>query len=142
MATKGRIRVNRGGLTGKPAEELGVAHKIGSDEWGSGEARADAPRGGEGPAWMQEAVDKLCHGKRPGNHMQNFFDCIRDSGKPISDVWSHHRSVSLCHLANIAMRLDRALEWDPKKEMFANDEEANAMVSRSQRKGYEIDVQV
>ncbi len=139
--SRGRIRVNRGGLTGRPAEELGVAHKIGADEWGSGERPADAKLAGQGPDWLQEAVDKLCNGKKPGNHMGNFFECIKDGGKPISDVWSHHRSVSLCHLANIAMRLDRKLDFDPVAERFT-DEEANKMLSRTQREGFQIDVEV
>ncbi|TWU50506.1 Inositol 2-dehydrogenase [Rubripirellula tenax] len=137
---KGRIRVNRGGLSGKPAEELGVAHKIGVDEWGSGEAADGSPIGGRGPDWLQEAVDKLCHGKKPGNHMANFFECIREGGTPISDVNSHHRSVSLCHLANIAMRLDRKVKWDPSKEVFIGDDEANSMIAREQREGYQIEV--
>lgn len=139
---RGRIRVNRGGLTGKPAEDLGVAHKVGRDEWGGGQADPDAPRGGEGPPWMREAILKLCNGKPPGNHVKNFFDCVRDGGKPISDVWTHHRSVSLCHLANIAMRLDRPLQWKPETEDFVNDDEANSMVSRGQRAKYRIDVEV
>ena len=104
--------------------------------------RRRRPRAGQGPAWLQEAVDKLCHGKSPGNHMGNFFECISEGGKPISDVWSHHRSVSLCHLANIAMRLERGLKWDPVQQRFPEDEAANGMLSRPQRAGYEIDVQV
>ena len=139
---KGRIRVNRGGLTGKPAEQLGVAHKMGADEWGSGSAPQNGPRGGQGPQWLQDAIDKLCHGKKPGNHMGNFFECIAEGGTPISDVWSHHRSVSLCHLANIAMLLERKVKWDPKQENFAGDEEANAMIGREQREAYKIDVEV
>ena len=74
--------------------------------------------------------------------MRNFFECIRQGGKPISDVWSHHRSVSLCHLANIAMRLGRSLEWDPTRETFPDDDQATAMISRPQREGFEIDVRV
>ncbi len=139
---KGRIRVNRGGLTGKPAEELGVAHKISKNDWGNDAAPKDGPKGGDGPQWLQAAIDKLYHGKKPGNHMGNFFDCIRDGGTPVSDVVSQHRSASFCHLANIAMRLERKLHWDPKKETFANDDEANSMVSRQQREGYRIDVDV
>ena len=61
---------------------------------------------------------------------------------PVSNVVSQHRSASFCHLANIAMRLERKLHWDPKKETFANDDEANSMVSRQQREGYRIDVDV
>jgi predicted dehydrogenase len=114
---KGRIRVNRGGLTGKPVEDLTK-----DDE-----------------SWMQEEIVKLCHGKQPGNHMRNFFECIKDGGKPISDVWSHHRSVSACHLANIAMRLGRKLKWDPVAENFIGDDEANGMLSRPQRAPFAID---
>lgn len=138
---KGKIRVNRGGLTGRPAEEIGVAHKVTKNEWGTGElADEEGLRGGQGPQWLRDAVDKLCNGKQPGNHMANFFECIQHGGTPISDVWSHHRSVSLCHLANIAMILKRPLTFDPAKETFPDDAEANQMISRPQREGYEIEV--
>jgi predicted dehydrogenase len=114
--SRGRIRVNRERLTGKPVEEL-------TDKDGD---------------WMREEILKLCHGKQPGNHMQNFFDCVKDGGMPISDVWSHHRAVSTCHLANIAMRLGRKLRFDPVKEDFIGDAEATAMLSRTQRPEYAI----
>lgn len=138
---KGKIRVNRGGLTGKPAEALGVALKRGSDEWGSG---ADDSAGGksDGPQWLQDAIDKLCNGKKPGNHMGNFVECVTEGGTPISDVNSHHRSVSLCHLANISLRLGKPLKWDPTKEVFLGNDEANGMIARKQREGFEIDVDV
>jgi hypothetical protein len=67
---------------------------------------------------------------------------MKNGGTPISDVNSHHRSVSLCHLANISLRLGRALKWDPEKETFPGDEEANGMIGRKQREGFEIDVEV
>ena len=114
--TEGRIRVNRGGLTGKPVEELTEQDN----------------------EWMQEEILKLCHGKKPGNHMQNFFDCVKEGGLPISDVWSHHRSVSACHLANIAMRLRRKVRFDPVREDFIGDEEASALLSRPQRPEYAL----
>lgn len=72
------------------------------------------------------------------NHMRNFFDCIRTRQTPISDVVSQHRSVSACHLANIAMRLGRSLDWDPISEKFVGDAEANQWLSRPQRKGFEV----
>ena len=74
--------------------------------------------------------------------MGNFVDCIKNGGQPISDVFSHHRSISLCHLANISIRLGRKVNWDPKTETFPGDDQANAMVSRKQREGFEIDVEV
>ena len=58
-------------------------------------------------------ITQLCKGKTPGNHMRNFVECLRDRSQPISDAWSHHRAVSTCHLANIAIRLGRKIQWDP-----------------------------
>jgi myo-inositol 2-dehydrogenase/D-chiro-inositol 1-dehydrogenase len=72
------------------------------------------------------------------NHMGNFFDCIAARRRPISDVESQHRSVSTCHLGTIACRLGRRLEWDPAAERFVSDTEADAMLSRPQRAGFEV----
>lgn len=74
------------------------------------------------------------------NHMGNFFDCIKTRNKPISDVVSQHRSVSACHLGTISMRLGRKLTWDPEKERFVGDDEANTWLRREQRKPYRIEV--
>jgi len=70
--------------------------------------------------------------------MGNFFECMGDRSLPVSDVFTHHRSVSACHLANIAMRLGRKVRWDPAKEEFPGDLEASAMLRREQRKPYTI----
>jgi predicted dehydrogenase len=71
------------------------------------------------------------------NHMRNFFDCVRSRQTPISDVIGQHRSVSACHLANISIELGRPLRWNPDKEMFVDDKEADARLSREQREGFE-----
>jgi hypothetical protein len=112
--TKGRIFVSRGDLEGAPVEEL---------------ASNPLP---------EDALTKLYKGKEPGDHMRNFFECISDRTQPISDVHTHHRAMTTCHLANIAIRLGRKLEWDPESEQITNDEQARAMQAREQRKGYEI----
>jgi hypothetical protein len=70
--------------------------------------------------------------------MANFFECVKTREQPISDVSTHHRALTTCHLANIAMRLGRKLQWDPQKEQIIGDQEANAWQARDQRKGYEI----
>jgi predicted dehydrogenase len=88
----------------------------------------------------QEEILKLCKGKKPGNHMVNFFECVRDRSTPISDVFTHHRAITTCHLANIAIRLNRSLKWDPEKEEIVGDAEANGWLAREQRKGYQINV--
>ena len=71
------------------------------------------------------------------NHMQNWLDCIKTREKPICDVEIGHRSVSVCHLANICGLLKRKLYWDAEKELFKNDVEANAMLDREERAPYQ-----
>jgi predicted dehydrogenase len=82
----------------------------------------------------------LRKGKRLDSHMGNFFECVRDRATPVSDVWTHHRTMTTCHLANIALRLGRDLNWDPIAEQIVGDDEANGWLSREQRKGYEVTV--
>lgn len=113
---QGRIFVARGSLKGKPVEDL---------------ASNPLPEG---------AIKKLYKGNDPTGHMQNFFHCIKSGGEPVSDVFSHHRAMSSCHLANIAIRVGRKLTWDPANEKIVGDEEAAKFLSREQRKGYEIPV--
>ncbi|HZW33560.1 MAG TPA: Gfo/Idh/MocA family oxidoreductase [Isosphaeraceae bacterium] len=87
----------------------------------------------------ESLLKELRKGKRVDGHMANFFECARDRAVPVADVWSHHRSLTTCHLANIAIRLARhKLHWDPAKEEIVGDSEANAWQSRPQRAGYEI----
>ncbi len=108
---KGRIFVNRGKLEGTPVNELTDADRRELDAY----------------------IVELCKGKKPGSHMGNFFDCIGDRSKPISDVWSHHRTMTSCHLCNIALMTGRELKWDPKQEVFLGDDEANKLLSRKSR---------
>ena len=112
---RGRIFVNRGRVSGKPVEQL-----------------ADDPL-------PEDAIVKVYGGRQPGNHMRNFIESVRDRVQPISDVFSHHRAVTTCHLANISLRLGRKLEWDPVAEQIVGDEEANSWLSRTPRAGYEIE---
>ena len=68
------------------------------------------------------------------DHMGNFFECVRTRKAPICAPEIGHSSVTLCHLAGISARLGRRLKWDPAKEQFVGDEEANGMVAREMRK--------
>lgn len=68
------------------------------------------------------------------DHMGNFFDAVKSRKEPICNAEVGHRSASVCHLAGIAVRLGRKLKWDPAKEEFVGDKEANALVAREQRK--------
>jgi predicted dehydrogenase len=111
---KGELFVSRGNLRGSAVDSL-----------------KDQPL-------AEGAISKLYKGKKPGNHMANFFDCIADRSQPISDVYTHHRAMTTCHLANIAIRLGKPLKWNPETEQIEGDEAANAWLKREQRKGYEV----
>ncbi|HQJ20018.1 MAG TPA: Gfo/Idh/MocA family oxidoreductase [Bacteroidales bacterium] len=69
----------------------------------------------------------------------NWLDCIKSRREPISPVEIGHRACTVCLITHIAMKLERKLRWDPDKEMFINDDEANKMLSRPQRKPYGTD---
>lgn len=71
------------------------------------------------------------------NHMGNFLDCVKSRKAPICPVSVGHRSASLCHLGVTAIRLGRKLNWDPEKEQFVNDAEAQSYLLRPMRKPYD-----
>jgi predicted dehydrogenase len=71
-------------------------------------------------------------------HHGNWLDCIRSRKETIAPVEIAHRACSTCLLHHIAMKTKRRLHWDPVKERFNNDEEANAMLSRPQRAPYKL----
>jgi predicted dehydrogenase len=77
------------------------------------------------------------------HHEGNFIDCIY-SGKPtVAPVETAHRSITIAHIANIALRLGRtAIQWDPAKERFVGDDKANAMLSRPMRKPWSLNPKV
>jgi hypothetical protein len=71
-------------------------------------------------------------------HMQEWLDCMRSRKTPSADVEVGHRSISLCHLVNITRELGRKLKWDPEAERFPGDAEANALLTRPRRRGFEL----
>jgi predicted dehydrogenase len=114
--TKGTFHVGRSteSLNGKPVDELKTNPL---------------------PAGL---ITQLYKGKKPGHHMGNFAECVKTREQPVSDVYTHHRAITTCHLANISMRLGRSLNWDPQSQQIVGDKEAQKWQSREQRKGYEI----
>jgi len=71
-------------------------------------------------------------------HIQNWLDCIKSRKLPNADVEIGHRSISVCHLVNITRELDRKLQWDPEKEQFVGDDEANKLLNRPRRARFEL----
>ena len=112
--TKGRFFVNRGKIVGKPVENL-----------------KDQPL-------PDNAIEEVYGGKVSANHTANFIEGMKARKQPISDVWTHNRMLEICHLSNIAMRLGRAVQWDPSKREIIGDDQANSFLSRESRKGFEI----
>ena len=108
---QGRIFVNRGGVFGKAVEEL-PHNPLPSD-----------------------AVRLY----RSDDHMKNFFECAKSRKPPISTVQIGHRTVTACHLGNIAMRLGRRIHWDAEKQEIIDDPEANTWLKREQRAPYTIE---
>ena len=107
----GSLEINRNNLKANPISIIDDAPE------------PDPP---EGPTWIA----------RP--HIENFFDCMATRNRPHADVEIGHRGISVCHLVNITRILNRPLQWDPAKELFVNDDEANSYVDRPRRKGYEL----
>ncbi|MCP4311425.1 MAG: Gfo/Idh/MocA family oxidoreductase [Bacteroidetes bacterium] len=68
-----------------------------------------------------------------GGHHKNFIDCVISRKETSAPAEIGHRSITISHLGNIAMILGRDLDWDPVKEQFLNDEQANLMLSREMR---------
>jgi predicted dehydrogenase len=112
---KGTLYINRSKMTGSAAESL----------------KANPLPKGVVPA---VAPVPIPHER----HVINFLECCRTRTLPRSDVWSHQRNLTTCHLANIALRLNRKLHWDATAQEIVGDAEANAMQKRPQRKGYEL----
>lgn len=109
IGTKGKIAVTRGKLTSDP-EEIIKTPLSASD--------------------THLTVSK--------NHHQNFLDCMKSRELPICDVEIGHRSATVCHLGNIALRLGRKIAWDPVAETIVGDEEAKGMLSRPYRKPWQL----
>ena len=113
IGEKGRLEIRRNAFTANPKELAET------------ELPADAVRLAES-----------------NNHMGNWFDCMRTGALPVAHAEVGHRSTSVCHLGNIARWIGRRLKWDPVKEEFPGDEEANRYLDVTRRKGYELPLPV
>jgi len=75
--------------------------------------------------------------RSPG-HQQNFIDAVKSRNQPESNL-SYARKMTLpMHLALISWKLNRKLQWDEEKELFINDSEANALLSRRPREKWDL----
>jgi predicted dehydrogenase len=118
---KGTIFVNRGRLTGGPVEAL-------KDD--------PLPEGAVAKVYKNLPIEE----NERKAHWANFLYCAKNRLEPISDVHSHMKMLNICHLAGISARLGRSLKWDAAAERIVGDEQANSMLGRPYRAGYEIEM--
>jgi predicted dehydrogenase len=78
------------------------------------------------------------HLYRSSNHVRDFLDCVKTRKRPICDVEVGARSVTVCHLGNLAYWNHRTLKWDPAKEQFIGDAEANTWINRPTRAPWKL----
>jgi hypothetical protein len=109
IGTEGRIHVTRKKIDSEPKEIAGI--KLG-------------PRD--------------VHLHPSGSHHKNFLECMKSRELPTCDVEIGHRSATVCHLGNIAVRLGRKIRWDPSAERIVGDDEAAKWVDRPKRAPYTI----
>ena len=109
IGSDGEITVNRGRLESKPAEIIKI-----------------------------KLTDKDVHLYLSPGHQRDWLNCIRTRKQPICDVEIGARSVTVCHLGNLAYWNHRKLRWDPKEWVFIDDEAANKWLDRERREAYQL----
>ena len=108
--------------------------RLGTDDWATYFGRKEEP----GPKMTEDEADAKVEALNPQGtgetpHLANFIDCVRSRKRADlkAEVQEGHYSTSLCHLANIAYRTQRTVVFDSKLERFSGDQEANALLTRS-----------
>jgi hypothetical protein len=118
-----------------PMSRQGVAF-IGTegDAWGSGMS-ARWRKGGETSWRLPPGPADPIQGAKA--HSDNFLECVKTRRKPNSDVEIGCRTVTMCHLGNIAYWLNRPLRWDPDREVIVGDDEASRWLDRAKREPWQ-----
>lgn len=126
----------------------GVVVKLDNGSGGGGiffgeNGKLDLTRGAvkTNPVEIGEEITRQAKGADQ-NHVRNWLDCVKSRAKPVADVEIGHRSITVCHLGNIARWTGRKLRWDPVKEVFPDDADANQYLDRPRRKPYELPGQI
>ena len=81
---------------------------------------------------------QLGRGYPADGHVRNFLNCVKTRGRARSHAEAIHRSMAACHCADISLLLGRPMKWDPVKEEFIGDDEANRLRSRPLREPWRL----
>jgi predicted dehydrogenase len=93
------------------------------------------------PRYWAEPVKDVGDGREQFRlHARNFLDCVRSRERPVSDLESGHRVATVCHLANLSLRLGRKLRWNAEREDVVADAEASAMLVRPYRAPWDAEL--
>ena len=115
-------------MTHEKWEWSNAVHFIGTE----GELKVARKKIETTPASLKDKIigEKEKHVYKSEDHYKDFFNAMRKRTKPVCDVETGHRTASVCNIGNIAYQLKRRLEWNPRKEQFKKDPEANALLGR------------
>ena len=83
-------------------------------------------------------VPPIVNSEANAAHVKNFIDCIKSREKPVADISIGHRSATVCHLGNIAVRTGKKIKWDPKRETVVGDSEAARWLTKEYRRPYSL----
>jgi hypothetical protein len=114
IGDKGKIEINRNKISGNPKELINASDNPGPNKKNENQY-----------------------------HVENWIDCIKTRKRCNADIEYGQRSSTLCYLVNIVRdvgQVGKKLRWDPETELFTNSDEANTMLSRPRRKGYELPI--
>jgi myo-inositol 2-dehydrogenase/D-chiro-inositol 1-dehydrogenase len=118
--TEGWIFVSRGDYAATPSDP-------------TSKVRAKAIDASD-PKILESVIgEKEIHLYNSADQHGNWLDCIESRKEPISPIEIGHRACSVCLITHVSMKIPRKLQWDPKKEHFVNDAEANTWLRRAQR---------
>ena len=140
--TKGSLSVTRTGFRVTPDPEVPPANTV-PQFTGAHPVGGPVPVKLAGPpkdrtqALVDESGDSRAQLR---DHMRNFLDCVKSRQTPRSDLESAHRVATLCHLANIALRLGRPLRWDAARETILGDDEATTWLVRPYRPPWDAEL--
>jgi predicted dehydrogenase len=132
-AEENELTLHYGGIPviKKKGPHDGMIQFIGTEGW-VGVSRGDIWASDERLLSLEMAPNDV-HLYHSDNHHRDFLNCTRIRRRPACDVDVGHSSLTACLLSEIALRLERSLDWDDAKEDFVNDPEASALLTREMR---------
>ncbi len=135
FGSKGSLAISRSGFVVTPDRKINpesaVPRFAGAHPVGGPQRAETAP---PDAFWTEPVKDES--GKdldQFRRHVRDFLDCVKTRWQPVSDVESGHRVATVCHLANISLRLGRKVRWDAERETIVDDPEAAKWLVRPYR---------